>query len=72
MMKKAERQRQTTAVRTIRLGLASCSAMALALSALSVLGATPAHAELRLCNKTESQVGVAIGYREEADWVTEG
>lgn len=72
MMKKAERQRQTTAVRTIRLGLASCSAMALALSALSVLGATPAHAELRLCNKTESQVGVAIGYREQADWVTEG
>ncbi|MAA98846.1 MAG: hypothetical protein CMN87_16510 [Stappia sp.] len=39
---------------------------------LSIVTATPAAAELRLCNKTESQVGVAIGYREDNDWVTEG
>lgn len=39
---------------------------------LGIVTATPASAELRLCNKTESQVGVAIGYREDNDWVTEG
>ena len=27
---------------------------------------------LRLCNKTASRVGVAIGYRERGQWVTEG
>ncbi|WP_428647210.1 DUF1036 domain-containing protein [Roseibium sp.] len=31
-----------------------------------------ARADLRLCNKTESQVGVAIGYKDKTDWVTEG
>ncbi|SMP11693.1 Uncharacterized membrane protein [Roseibium denhamense] len=31
-----------------------------------------AKADLRLCNKTDSQVGVAIGYKDNADWVTEG
>ncbi|MTI45043.1 putative membrane protein [Roseibium hamelinense] len=31
-----------------------------------------AKADLRLCNKTESQVGIAIGYKDKSDWVTEG
>jgi uncharacterized membrane protein len=31
-----------------------------------------AHADLRLCNKTDSQVGVAIGYKDKSDWITEG
>ncbi|MBO6757919.1 MAG: DUF1036 domain-containing protein [Roseibium sp.] len=35
-------------------------------------GNAAALADLRLCNKTESQVGVAIGYKDKADWVTEG
>lgn len=39
---------------------------------LLLLSTSPASAELRLCNKTESQVGVAIGYREDNEWVTEG
>lgn len=34
--------------------------------------ATPAHADLRLCNMTGSRVGVAIGYRDQQGWVTEG
>ncbi len=34
--------------------------------------ATPASAELRLCNTTQSRVGVAIGYRDSQGWVTEG
>ena len=37
------------------------------------LGATaPAHADFRVCNATPSLVGVAIGYRAKAGWVTEG
>lgn len=35
-------------------------------------GSESAKADLRLCNKTESQVGVAIGYKDKSDWVTEG
>mgnify|MGYP002280457701 CR=1 FL=1 len=34
--------------------------------------ATTAHAELRLCNKTPSRVGIAIGYKGQGDWVSEG
>lgn len=39
---------------------------------LNFAAATPAAADLRLCNKTESQVGVAIGYRDKTEWSTEG
>jgi len=31
-----------------------------------------AHAEFRLCNRTQSRLGVAIGYREGESWATEG
>ncbi|TDI54086.1 MAG: DUF1036 domain-containing protein [Alphaproteobacteria bacterium] len=31
-----------------------------------------AQADLRLCNKTGSRVGVAIGYKTDSSWVTEG
>ncbi len=31
-----------------------------------------ARAELRLCNKTPVQVGIAIGYKDQQDWVSEG
>jgi uncharacterized membrane protein len=34
--------------------------------------ATPALAELRLCNTTSSRIGVAIGYRDAQGWITEG
>lgn len=33
---------------------------------------TPAHADLKLCNTTSSRVGVAIGYKDEQGWVSEG
>ena len=33
----------------------------MALFFLLVMGATPAHADLKLCNTTASRVGVAIG-----------
>ena len=44
----------------------------LALGAAAVLPATPALADLRLCNMTSSRVGVALGYRDPQGWVTEG
>jgi uncharacterized membrane protein len=31
-----------------------------------------AYADLRLCNATSSRIGVAIGYKGEDDWITEG
>jgi uncharacterized membrane protein len=36
------------------------------------LSAEPGSSGLRLCNKTPSRVGVAVGYKEEGQWVTEG
>ena len=37
-----------------------------------VLFTETAQADLRICNMTSSRVGVAIGYRGEQGWVTEG
>jgi uncharacterized membrane protein len=34
--------------------------------------ATAAAADLKLCNSTSSRVGVAVGYRDEKGWATEG
>jgi uncharacterized membrane protein len=42
------------------------------LSACLLATALPAQADLRLCNFTDSRIGVAIGYRGKRDWVTEG
>jgi uncharacterized membrane protein len=38
----------------------------------AALGASPAHADLKLCNTTASRVGVAIGYKDSEGWATEG
>ena len=37
-----------------------------------LLAASPAQADLRLCNMTSSRVGIALGYRDAQGWVTEG
>jgi uncharacterized membrane protein len=37
-----------------------------------LLAASPAKADLRLCNMTSSRVGIALGYRDAQGWVTEG
>lgn len=34
--------------------------------------AQPAYADFRVCNATQNLVGVSIGYRAKAGWVTEG
>ena len=44
----------------------------LAVALLAGLAATPAHADLKLCNTTASRVGVAIGYKDAEGWATEG
>jgi uncharacterized membrane protein len=38
----------------------------------ALLIATPASADLKLCNSTPSRVGVAIGYQDKEGWATEG
>ena len=47
-------------------------AVAAALAALALLAAAPAAADFRLCNNTPSRVGVAIGYKDQDGWATEG
>lgn len=42
------------------------------LLALPVIGATEASADFRVCNATPNLIGVGIGYRTKAGWVTEG
>ena len=37
-----------------------------------VASATPAAADFRLCNNTGSRVGVAVGYKDNDGWTTEG
>lgn len=45
----------------------------LVLAVCASAGATiPAHADFRVCNATQVLVGVAIGYRAQAGWVSEG
>jgi uncharacterized membrane protein len=43
-----------------------------ALTLAGVIAAEPARADFRLCNDTKSLVGVALGYREQGRWATEG
>ena len=37
-----------------------------------VLGVAPAFADFRLCNNTGSRVGIAVGYKDQDGWTTEG
>ena len=38
----------------------------------AVLAAGPARADFRVCNATQTLVGVSIGYRAKSGWITEG
>jgi uncharacterized membrane protein len=42
------------------------------LAAVATLDAAPAAADFRLCNNTTSRVGIAVGYKENEGWTTEG
>ena len=53
--------------------LLRCCGTSLVLSAACALfPVTAAQADLRICNKTTSRVGIAIGYKAERDWTSEG
>ncbi len=49
-----------------------CFLWAVALAVWPVALTLEAQADLRLCNKTASRVGVALGYKDEKGWTTEG
>lgn len=51
-----------------RLALASV----LAFGGFTFAGTNSAHADFRVCNATQELVGVAIGYRAQTGWITEG
>lgn len=59
----------TAARRRLSRILARAAAFAVLLLAAS---AYPAKADFRLCNNTGSRVGVAIGYKDNEGWTTEG
>ena len=46
--------------------------VSLAVTAAAAVSARPAFADFRVCNATQTLVGVAIGYRAKTGWVTEG
>jgi len=52
--------------------MSSRSLLGAALFAASLLAPTPASAAFLFCNKTQSLVEAAFGYREDANWVSEG
>ena len=47
-------------------------ASAAVIAAAATLTAEPAAADFRLCNNTTSRVGIAVGYKENEGWTTEG
>ena len=57
-----------TRLHILRLGMTLIGAM---LASLAV-GATPAWADLRICNETPNLVSVSLGYRAERGWMSEG
>ncbi|MFC5514288.1 DUF1036 domain-containing protein [Kaistia terrae] len=64
----------TSSMRSYELRHWPRSALLLCVVALAAffLQSAPASADLRLCNKTPSRVGVAIGYKDKKVWTTEG
>jgi uncharacterized membrane protein len=48
-----------------------CATVVIAV-ALLVAGAAPASADLKVCNATTGRVGVALGYKDDKGWATEG
>ncbi len=51
----------------------SAAIVSIFLASFSMIGlTTPAHADFKVCNDTKSLTGVAIGYRNNSDWIMEG
>jgi uncharacterized membrane protein len=60
------------AIGRLRAGALRLLAIAALLLAMSAFTSEPARADFRLCNNTSSRVGIAIGYKENESWTTEG
>lgn len=58
-------------VRTLLPSLGTTAAALTLATGLFVLS-TPARADFRVCNATQTLVGVSIGYRASTGWITEG
>ncbi|WP_296747065.1 DUF1036 domain-containing protein [Mesorhizobium sp.] len=58
----AGRSRKRLALPFLIVGAALCA----------IAAASPARADFRVCNATQNLVGVGIGYRAKAGWITEG
>jgi len=56
----------------MRTPVLTLSLLCLAVMATLSASITPAAADLRMCNSTASRVGVAIGYNNGEQWVSEG
>jgi len=57
----------------LRVGAAAGVPCAALVAMLAVMAsAAPARADFRVCNATQNLVGVGIGYRAKAGWITEG
>ncbi len=65
-------ERQNTVPKSLLKAIAGSGVATVVALFVTLCFASEAKADLRLCNKTESQVGVAIGYRQQTDWITEG
>lgn len=53
-------------------GTATAFMVGAATLALGAFSTVPARADFRVCNATQNLVGVAIGYRARAGWISEG
>ena len=60
-------RQKNTGFRPLRLAL-----MGMAAAACAAIASGPALADLKLCNKTPSRVGVALGYKDKDGWAAEG
>lgn len=67
---------ETVPIKSIRIYLRSLLSVPVGVFAVCagapLLMASPAHADFRVCNGTQNLVGVAIGYRAQDGWNTEG
>ncbi|PLW78974.1 DUF1036 domain-containing protein [Cohaesibacter celericrescens] len=60
-------------IRTTTLHFGQTSAKALTIAGLFLaFSGVPALADLRVCNKTGSTIGLAIGYELKGEWISEG
>ncbi len=67
-----EPQRRSGGRRRLRFAGSRTLACGGLLSAALTLAAEPAQADFRLCNNTSNRVGIAVGYKENEGWTTEG